>query len=100
MCQHVVGVCLTLSTGGPTSAILILIGARSLGRWRRCLGGWRADTAAQTTVHQHVSGVCLTLSTGGPISAVLILIGAWSLGRWRRCLGRWRADTAAQTTVR
>merc|ERR1719189_349290 len=44
--HHVVGVCLTLSTGGPISATLILIGAR-----------WRTDTAAQTTVHQHVVGV-------------------------------------------
>merc|ERR1719356_1437338 len=106
--QHVGGVCLTLSTGGPISAILILIGAR---RRRRCLGRWRADTTAQSTIHQHVGGVCLTLSTGGPSSAILILIGARSrwrrclgrrrrcLGRWRRCLGRWRADAAAQTTI-
>merc|ERR1719293_530861 len=80
--QHVGGVCLTLSTGGPISTILILIGAR---RRRRCLGRWRADTAAQSTVHQHVGGVCLTLSTGGPNSAILILIGA---RRWRRARRR------------
>merc|ERR550525_376249 len=67
---------------------------RVLERCERC--SLRADTTAQSTVHQHVGGVCLTLSTGGPISAILILIGA---RRRRRCLGRWRADTAAQSTV-
>merc|ERR1719150_1493926 len=65
--QHVGGVCSTLSTGGPNSAILIRIGAR---RWRRCLGRWSAGTATQSTIHEHVGGVCLTLSTGGPNSAV------------------------------
>merc|ERR1712151_308135 len=91
--QHVGGVCLTLSTGGPISAILILIGARRRGRWRRCLGRWRADTAAQTTVHQHVGRVCLTLSTGGPTSAILILIGARPWRRRRLRLWRRRAIT-------
>merc|ERR1719189_198469 len=40
--QHVSGVCLTLSTGGPLSAILILVGApwRRLRTWRR-LQPWR-----------------------------------------------------------
>merc|ERR1719412_1673780 len=76
--QHPAGVRLTLSTGRPSRAPCIVVGAR---RWRRWCWWTRADTAAQATVFQHPSGVPLTLSAGCPIWAVLIPIGAW--GRWR-----------------
>jgi len=64
--QHITGVCLTLSIGGPICATRIVIGAR-------------ADTAAQSTVLQHPDRVCLTFSIGGPICATRMVIGARSL---------------------
>merc|ERR1719166_354771 len=83
--QHPAGVRLTLSTGRPSCAPCIIVGAR---RWRRWC--WtRADTAALATVFLHPAGVPLTLSAGCPIWAVLIPIGA-SRGRWRSCRGRGR----------
>jgi len=93
--QHVARVRLALSAGGPISAELVIIKARSwrrLRRTRRRLGSGRADTAALTTSFQHVAGVRLALSTGGPISTKLIIIGARSwrwLRTWRR-LRHWR----------
>merc|ERR1719414_150071 len=84
--QHPTGVRLTLSTGRPSRAPCIVVGAR---RWRRWCWWTRTDPAAPATVFQHPSGVPLTLSAGCPIWAVLIPIGAW--GRWRtwRWLRTW-----------
>merc|ERR1719220_1673070 len=64
--QHPAWVCLTLSTGCPSCAPCIIVGARRCG----------AITTAQTTIFQHPAGVPLTLSAGCPIWAVLIPIGA------------------------
>merc|ERR1719414_840884 len=85
--QHPAGVRLTLSTGRPSRAPCIVVGAR---RWRRWCWWTRTDPAAPATVFQHPSGVPLTLSAGCPIWAVLIPIGAW--GRWMtwRWLRTWR----------
>merc|ERR1719150_78564 len=84
--QHPAGVRLTLSTGRPSRAPCIVVGAR---RWRRWCWWTRADTAAQATVFQHPSGVPLTLSAGCPIWAVLIPIGAWGRRRTWRWLRTW-----------
>merc|ERR1719210_1386703 len=83
---HPAGVRLTLSTGRPSCAPCIVVGAR---RWRRWCWWTRADTAAPAAIFPHPAGVPLTLSAGCPIWAVLIPIGArrWR-GRGRR--GRWR----------
>merc|ERR1719189_2904998 len=53
--QHVSGVCLTLSTGGPLSAILILVGApwRRLRTWRRLWLWGRCCSWAELTVAIH-----------------------------------------------
>merc|ERR1719166_240303 len=83
--QHPARVRLTLSTGRPSRAPCIVVGAR---RWRRWCWWTRTDTTAPATVFQHPSGVPLTLSTGCPIWAVLIPIGAW--GRWRTWRWTWR----------
>merc|ERR1719336_3199596 len=80
---HPARVRLTLSTGRPSCAPCILVGAR---RWRRWCWWTRADTAALAAVFPHPAGVPLTLSAGCPIWAVLIPIGACR-GRGR---GRWR----------
>merc|ERR1719356_257693 len=82
--QHPAGVRLTLSTGCPSCAPCIIVGAR---RWRRWCWWTRADTAALAAVFPHPAGVPLTLSAGCPIWAVLIPIGACR-GRGR---GRWRS---------
>merc|ERR1719367_820920 len=84
--QHPAGVRLTLSTGRPSRAPCIVVGAR---RWRRWCWWTRADTAAQATVFQHPSGVPLTLSAGCPIWAVLIPVGAWGRRRTWRWLRTW-----------
>merc|ERR1719210_589262 len=115
--QHVAGVRLTLTTGRPSCAPCVVVGAW---RWRRWCWWSGADTATLTTVFQHVARVPLTFSTGCPILAILIVIGArlrrcrsrcqsrdrrrdWSRdGSWRRsrCRSRWRrANSAALTTI-
>merc|ERR1719192_3113535 len=83
--QHPAWVCLALSTGRPSCAPCIIVGARR--RRRRC----GAITTAQTTIFQHPAGVPLTLSAGCPIWAELIPIGAcrrrWRGSRRCRCRG-------------
>merc|ERR1719270_2388913 len=82
--QHPAWVCLTLSTGRPSCAPCIVVGA------------WRcgAIITTQTTIFQHPAGVPLTLSAGCPIWAELIPIGA-RRRRWRRCRGTWRRRASA-----
>merc|ERR1719336_3492992 len=82
--QHPAWVCLTLSTGRPTRAPCIVVGARRRG----------AITTTQTTVFKHPAWVPLTLSAGCPVWAELIPIGA-RRRRWRRCRGTWRRRASA-----
>merc|ERR1719210_1488777 len=98
--QHVARVRLTLTTGRPSCAPCVVVGAW---RWRRWCWWSGADTATLTTVFQHVARVPLTFSTGCPILAVLIVIGAWLRRCRSRCRSRdrrrLRAGTAARSTV-
>merc|ERR1719433_649221 len=88
---HPAGVRLTFSTGRPSCAPCIVVGA-----WRWRCWWTRADTAAQATIFLHPAGVPLTLSAGCPIWAVLIPIGACR-GRGR---GRWRTWSWLRTSNR
>merc|ERR1719166_205875 len=94
---HPAGVRLTLTTGRPSCAPCVVVGAW---RWRRWCWWTGADTAALAAVFPHPAGVPLTLSAGCPIWAVLIPIGACrGRGRGRRRTWSWLRTGRAELTI-
>merc|ERR1719499_1769468 len=94
---HPAGVRLTLTTGCPSCASCVVVGAW---RWRRWCWWTRADTATLATIFPHPAGVPLTLSAGCPIWAILIPIGACrGRGRGRRRTWSWLRTCGTPLTI-
>merc|ERR1719336_355661 len=94
---HPAGVRLTLTTGRPSCAPCVVVGAW---RWRRWCWWTGADTATLATIFPHPAGVSLTLSAGCPVWAILIPIGACrGRGRGRRRTWSWLRTCGTPLTI-
>merc|ERR1719350_2177367 len=99
ICQHVVGVPRAFSTGGPSCAILIIIGARLRWRWWRWC--WSRDRTTPTTARSRTAriegaGACSTIGSGlvAPPGAVITTVAAIRLEPAATSTSAWRGTSA------